>query len=181
LRAAALTRRRAYVATLGADARREAEDRLATIICPHVSGSTIVAAYHPMRDELSPHAIVERLDPGTRVALPWFAGRDAPMQFREGPAMELGPWKLLQPAPNADILSPDLLLVPLVLADRDGTRIGQGKGHYDRALAALRTAGPIRTIGIAWDVQIADAPIPPDPWDVPLDAIATPTRWIDCG
>ena len=35
-------------------------------------------------------------------------------------------------------VEPDVVIVPLVFADRTGTRIGHGKGHYDRALAHLR-------------------------------------------
>ena len=102
------------------------------------------------------------------------------MMFREGPAVEPGPWNLLQPPSDANVVAPDTVLVPLVLGDRRGTRIGHGQGHYDRALTHLREAGPIFTIGIAWEVQISDEPIPADPWDVPLDAIATPREWIAC-
>jgi 5-formyltetrahydrofolate cyclo-ligase len=87
---------------------------------------------------------------------------------------------VLQPAAIAPPIVPDLVIVPLVLADRSGTRIGHGQGHYDRALAHLREAGPVFTIGIGWDAQIVDEPLPRDPWDVPLDAIATPKEWISC-
>ena len=84
---------------------------------------------------------------------------------------------MLQPPADAEALAPDVVLVPLVLADRRGTRIGHGKGHYDRALAHLREGGgPVFAIGLAWESQISDEPIPADPWDMPLDAIATPKR-----
>jgi 5-formyltetrahydrofolate cyclo-ligase len=73
-----------------------------------------------------------------------------------------------------------VVLVPLVLGDRQGNRIGHGKGHYDRALAHLREGGDVFTIGIAWENQISEIPIAADPWDIPLDAIATPAEWIDC-
>ena len=53
-----------------------------------------------------------------------------------------------------------------MLADRAGTRIGHGKGHYDRALAHLREGGPVFTIGLGWERQIIDDPIPADPWDM---------------
>ncbi len=72
------------------------------------------------------------------------------------------------------------MLVPLVAADRHGARIGHGKGHYDRALAHLREGGTVFTIGLAWAPQILDEAIPADPWDMPLDAIATPAEWIAC-
>ena len=74
-----------------------------------------------------------------------------------------------------------MVLVPLVLADRRGTRIGHGKGHYDRALSHLREGGrPVFTIGLGWDARSVDEPIPADPWDITLDAVATPEEWIAC-
>lgn len=181
LRNDALLRRHAYASALWAQTRNTLEAQLAQIVLPHLIGARIVAAYHPMRDEISPYPILDSLGPGQRAALPWFGDRDARMMFREAPATESGPWNVLQPFADADALAPDTVLVPLVLADRAGSRIGHGKGHYDRALAHLRDGGNVvRTIGIAWEFQVVDQLIPADPWDVPLDAIATPAEWIEC-
>jgi 5-formyltetrahydrofolate cyclo-ligase len=71
---------------------------------------------------------------------------------------------------------PDLLLIPLVAVDRSGNRIGMGKGHYDRALPGLRSAGA-RIIGIGWPFQLLEDELEPDPWDVPLDGFASPGRF----
>jgi 5-formyltetrahydrofolate cyclo-ligase len=180
LRAQALARRRAFADSLPAEVRAELERKLAEIVLPRLLTARIVAGYHPLRDEISPYAILDRLGPGQRAALPWFLERDSRMLFREAPAAEPSPWGVLQPSAEAEALAPDLVLVPLVAADRRGTRIGHGKGHYDRALAHLREGGAVFTLGLAWESQILDEPIPADPWDVPLDAIATPREWIDC-
>ena len=125
---------------------------------PHLAGARVVAAYHPLKDEISPAAILAGLGEGQRFALPWFADRDAQFLWREGPASEPSPWGVLQPPADAAALAPDIVLVPIVLADRNGTRIGHGKGHYDRALAHLREAGPVTTIGLAWESQVCEAP-----------------------
>ena len=180
LRAAALARRRAYARSLAPDVRAELERKLADIVLPRLIGARIVAGYHPLRDEISPYALLERLGAGQRAVLPWFLGRDARMIFRESPATEASPWGVLQPPSEAEALAPDVVLVPLVAADRGGTRIGHGKGHYDRALAHLREGGGVLAIGLGWETQILEEPIPADPWDVPLDAIATPGEWIEC-
>jgi 5-formyltetrahydrofolate cyclo-ligase len=180
LRAEALARRKALAGALPPTLRNELEAKVAAIILPHLIGARVVAGYHPMRDEISPYPVLQALGAGQKAALPWFGNRDARMIFREAPAVENGPWKVLQPAGDAPALAPDLVLVPLVLADRSGTRIGHGKGHYDRALSHLREAGPVFTIGIGWEDQIRDEPIAADPWDVPLDALATPREWISC-
>ena len=180
LRREALAGRRDYASSLAPGVRAELERKLAEIVLPHLIGARIVAGYHPLRDEVSPYAILDRLGAGQRAALPWFQGRDSRMLFREAPAVEPSPWGVLQPSGEAEALAPDLVLVPLVAADRRGTRIGHGKGHYDRALSNLREGGTVFTVGLAWEPQILADPIPADPWDVPLDALATPLEWIDC-
>ena len=180
LRADALARRRDYARALPPALRTELEVKLAEVVLPHLMGARVVAGYHPMKDEISCHAVLDALSDGQAAALPWFADRDARMMFREAPAVEPGPWGVLQPSADSAVALPDLVLVPLVLGDRHGTRIGHGKGHYDRALAHLRESGPVRTIGIAWETQISKQDIPADPWDIPLDAIATPREWIAC-
>lgn len=180
LRAAALAIRRNFARALPPDVRAALEEQLMRRVLPHLGLATVVAAYHPMRDEIDPSPILQAIASSGRVgALPWFAGRDARMIFRQVPAAETGPWGVLQPLPTAAAVRPEVVLVPLVAADVAGNRIGHGKGHYDRALAHMREAGAVRTIGVAWDVQVLDETIPADAWDVPLDAIATPGRWIE--
>ena len=180
LRQAALERRRALARSLPPELRAELEAKLAEIVLPRLLTFEIVAGYHPLKDEISPYPILEALGPNQRACLPWFLDRDARMIWREAPAIEPSPWGVLQPSADAEPLAPDVVLVPLVAADRNGTRVGHGKGHYDRALAHLREGGSAYTIGLAWEEQISDTPLEPDPWDVPLDAIATPKEWIQC-
>lgn len=180
LRADGLRRRRAFAQSLAPETRARLESALAEIVLPHLVTARVVAAYHPLKDEISPYPLLERLGDGQQAALPWFAGRDSRMIWRAVPAAEPSPWGVLQPAADSPALLPDIVVVPFVLADRRGTRIGHGKGHYDRALSHLREAGPVFTIGIGWDAQLSDEPLPADPWDVPLDAVATPKEWIAC-
>lgn len=63
----------------------------------------------------------------------------------------------------------DLILVPLVAFDQHGTRIGMGKGYYDRTLSTLR---PKLLLGVAYEFQQQPL-IQPQPWDVKLDAVVT--------
>lgn len=170
-------KRRAFVAGLS-DAERERllidlRDRvLATL-----PAEGIVAVYSAYGDEIDPVGIADAL-PG-RLAFPAFPTREAPMHFRlwDGGALEDGPLGIPQPPEGATDVEPDIILVPLVAADRRCHRLGQGKGHYDRALDTLKAVKSFHTIGLAWDVQVIDE-IPADIWDMPLDAIATPTRWL---
>lgn len=72
----------------------------------------------------------------------------------------------------------DLILVPLVGFDGDANRLGMGGGFYDRTLAHLRQR-PCwrrpRLIGMAHECQRL-ARIEPQPWDIPLDGVATERR-----
>ncbi len=174
-----LADRQVFARSLDDDLRTAMEAQLMRRVLPHLESARAVAAYYPMKDEIDPMPIADVLvAAGRTVALPWFAARDAAMMFRAAPATEVGPWRVLQPAADAAAVSPDTVLVPLVAADIACNRIGHGKGHYDRALANLREHGPVRAIGLAWDMQILDGTIDADPWDVRLDAIATPERWL---
>lgn len=180
LRAAALEQRKAFARALSPELRSTLEQQLLERVLPHLGTATTVAAYYPMRDEIDPLPILEAVAASGRIAaLPWFAGRDARMIFREAPAVAPGPWQVLQPPAEAPAVLPEIVLVPLVAADERCNRIGHGKGHYDRALSHLRESGAVRTIGLAWDTQIIGEVIPADLWDIPLDAIATPDRWIE--
>jgi 5-formyltetrahydrofolate cyclo-ligase len=179
-RAEGLRRRRDFARSLTQSRRSGLEADLARQLLPHLIGKRVVAAYHPLQDEISPAAILAQLAEGQRAVLPWFADRDAGMIWREAPAVEPSPWGVLQPAADAEALAPDIVIVPIVMADRSGTRIGHGKGHYDRALAQLRTAAEVQAIGIAWESQISDTLLPVDAWDMKLDALATPGEWISC-
>lgn len=118
------------------------------------------------------------LEAGHTIALPWFAGRDAPMEFRRwtsphiGELLERGPYGVEQPTANAEAVVPDVVFVPLVGFTADGARLGQGGGHYDRWLEAHPHAV---AIGMAWDCQLAGE-LPHEPHDKPLAAVVTPTR-----
>ena len=71
------------------------------------------------------------------------------------------------------MVEPDLILVPLIAVDGRGTRLGRGKGHYDRALSRLKRSGA-RLVGVGWGLQRLVETIPSDEWDLPLDAFASP-------
>lgn len=69
-----------------------------------------------------------------------------------------------------------VILMPLLGFDSQGNRLGQGGGYYDRALAKLRFRRPW-LVGIGYDQQHCEQ-IPSEAWDVPLDALLTPTQTL---
>ena len=174
LRRAALEARKAFVRTMSDGDRALLEQRLArhlTSLCAH---SSVVGGYSPLGSEISPMlAIEEARAVGRIVAFPAFDDPAKPFRFRAGDPLRPGPFGILQPRARAPVVEPDLVLVPLIAVDARGTRLGRGKGHYDRALARLRKAGA-RLVGVGWPMQRVDTVIPHDDWDVPLDAFASP-------
>ena len=174
VRSAMRRRRRDYAASLDRETRAALEESLADALAPLFATSSIVAAYAPMKDEISLAPAMARASCAhLRLTFPFFVDRDSRMTFRAGVPVDPGPWGILQPAPDAEILTPDLILMPLVAIDRAGNRIGMGMGHYDRALPGLRQAGA-RLIGCGWGFQRIDQALEPDPWDIPLDGFASP-------
>ena len=176
LRRLARTGRSAFVETLGKAERNRLEQQLAAALEPLIDRSRIVGGYYPMPGEISPLAVLdEAKSRGKTVAYPAFASRSDHFRFLAGEPDETGPWSTFQPSADAPHVFPDLVLLPLVAIDRHGTRLGQGKGHYDRVVGELKRHGAL-LIGLGWDVQMLDAEIPADPWDIPLDGFASPSR-----
>ena len=174
LRAAALEARKAFVRTLDDMQRTRLEQKLAEHLTSLCAGASVVAGYSPLGSEISPlHAVEEARAVGAIVAFPAFADPAKPFRFVAGDPSSCGPFGILQPKTSAPPVEPDLVLVPLIAVDATGTRLGRGKGHYDRVLAKLRRGGA-RLIGVGWPMQRLDAEIPHDPWDVPLHAFASP-------
>ena len=174
LRQAALEARKAYVRTLDDAHRQLLERRLAEHLTSLLAHAAVVAGYHPLGSEISPLlAMEEARAVGRIVAFPCFPDPAKPFRFRAGDPLEPGPFGIMQPKPRAPLVEPDLVFVPLVAIDAKGTRLGRGKGHYDRALGMLRKTGA-RLIGVGWGMQRLEAEIPQDPWDVPLHGFASP-------
>ena len=174
LRRAALDARKAFVATLSDAERALLEQRLAEHLTSLFAGVSVVAGYHPLGSEISPlPAMEEARAVGAIAAFPCFPNPGKPFRFLAGDPLEPGPFGIMQPAKRHPIVDPDLVLVPLIAVDGRGTRLGRGKGHYDRALTRLKK-NRARLIGVGWSPQRLVDTIPRDEWDVPLDAFASP-------
>lgn len=143
----------------------------------------IISGFMPIRSEADIRPLMEALrTKGERLVLPVVLDRET-IVFRAFDAdttlVKTG-FGTTGPGADADVLDPDILLVPLSVFDAHGQRIGYGAGHYDRAIARLHGKGrsPV-LIGVAFDCQEVSL-VPAEPHDVPLDAILTESglRWF---
>jgi 5-formyltetrahydrofolate cyclo-ligase len=133
----------------------------------------VLGVYWPIRGEIDLREFARaHVAAGGTVGLPVVVQEAAPVEFwrwRPGVALKRGHWNIPVP-PQRDLVSPDILVVPLVGFDAARYRLGYGGGFYDRTLAAA--APRPRTIGIA----LADAELPtiyPQPHDIAMDVIVT--------
>ena len=143
-----------------------------------------ISGFWPIRDEIDPRPLLRALDErGCVCALPAIVAMDQPLEFRRwqpGDALVRGRFGTSEPAADAEIVTPAMLLVPLLAFDRRGNRLGYGAGFYDRSIASLRRAGPAVAIGLAFAGQEVDN-VPHDPADVPLDWLITETGALRVG
>ena len=137
----------------------------------------VIAVYRAAGSEIDPGPLVENMIRlGWTIALPACRVVDAPVTFQAyAPGDALAPdiANIAAPLPSAPELAPDVIVTPLLAFDRDGGRLGQGGGYYDRTLAAVRSgARPPVVVGLAFAGQEVDR-VPLDPYDQKLDAILT--------
>jgi 5-formyltetrahydrofolate cyclo-ligase len=136
----------------------------------------VAAGYHPIGGELDPWPTLRRLEAaGARIVLPVAESRHSPLVFRAyraGDPLQTDAAKIAAPTADAEALTPDIVITPLLAFDRHGYRLGQGGGYYDRTLQALRAQGKVWAIGLAYAGQEIDV-VPRDAHDQPLDAILT--------
>jgi 5-formyltetrahydrofolate cyclo-ligase len=172
------TARDAFVGGLSEGERSIAFSRLPSPLSALCSAGKIVAGYIPIGSEADPLKLMAAAQArGSSLALPYVTSKASPMRFLqwdEQCALESGPFGLQQPQRDAPQVTPDVILVPLVAFDQRLMRLGQGAGHYDRALSLL---GNAVAIGVAWSVQETEL-LAADPWDIPMDAILTEKSWI---
>ena len=184
LRTAYREARRAHVAALPQATRRLLFLRPPASVAALAPEGSLVGLYHAVGSEVPTRSYGQWFFENSRtLALPWFASRGAPMEFRQwhnpfdDSALEQGPYGALQPGGDAGMAEPDILFVPLLAVTPNGDRLGQGAGHYDRWLEAHLS---VRAVGLAWDCQLSEE-LPREPHDQRLRAVVTPTRFYEGG
>lgn len=141
-----------------------------------VVGDQIVSGFFPIKSEIDLRPLMAVLESsGTQLCLPVVLDRET-IVFRRydssSQLIETG-FGTRGPDENAQVVDPDVMLIPLAAYDNHGNRIGYGAGHYDRAISRLHAKG-VRPclIGAAFSCQCV-ADIQAEIHDVPLDAILT--------
>ena len=159
--------------------RQRAAVRAARALLPALPPRARIAVYLSIASELSTKPLIEALRrAGHRVYVP-LTLQDWKMRFvplrGATPLRHRGAFQLLEPCvtrPRLNASELDVIVLPLLAFDGRGTRLGNGGGYYDRALAGPRIGRRPRLIGHAYAAQEISG-LPRERWDVALDAVVT--------
>lgn len=136
-----------------------------------------VVFYVSMPTEVNTHQMIdESIQMGKSVGVPVVVkGKrdliisqisDREKELKKGPLGIRQPKReFVRPVSFKDI---DLILVPGLAFDKNGNRLGRGKGFYDRFLKKLPKR--VLTIGLCFDFQIVES-IPTLPHDIPIQML----------
>jgi 5-formyltetrahydrofolate cyclo-ligase len=131
--------------------------------------ANVIASYWPQPSEPDTSEFNKWVElMGMRLLTPRVIGES--LEFAQGPAVK-GAFGILEPTGNrALILEADLILVPALAIDRSGSRLGKGKGFYDRTLIGVKAP----KYGVMFDSEFLDQ-IPTQDHDVQLDGSISPS------
>ena len=139
-----------------------------------------IALYHPFNNEINIASLFIPNHPVQSFYYPKIEFSDLRfIAINSDTVWHANKYGILEPMTTQKFILPqpiDLVIVPLVAFDTSGSRIGSGKGFYDKALAHIQTQ---TIIGVAYEFQKL-ASIPRNSWDIPLDAVITETTHYHC-
>ena len=135
-----------------------------------------VLMYHSLLDEVDTHSALDQLlAMGKKVLLPKVVS-DTEMTIHEyigaDSLQPSEPYGILEPTtPELSIINCQLsiAIVPGMAFDKQGHRLGRGKGYYDRFLSLIPN---IYKIGVCFPFQMLES-IPSESTDVVMDEVIT--------
>ena len=151
---------------------------------PEFKKARAILFYAAFGSEVPTHDMMEEaLKMGKKIILPITDTETKQLVLREVhdlQSLKLNKYGIPEPSPENTIRYEagllDLIVVPGVVFDACGHRIGYGGGYYDRFLEKIDPSVP--RISIAFEIQIVPE-IPKEEHDLPVDKIVTEKRIID--
>lgn len=127
-----------------------------------------VMLYSSLPDEVQTIEFIEKWRHKKRIILPTVVGDDIiPVELTDDTDFAIGDFNILEPQNKPYNGSYDLIIVPGVAFDKNGNRIGRGKGYYDRFLSKHMD---IKRIGICFDFQLIER-VPTEDNDIRMHEI----------
>jgi 5-formyltetrahydrofolate cyclo-ligase len=156
-------------------ASASAQQRLAVAVL--ASEARVIALYRALPSECGTESVAAALEAaGRELCYPLVVPGSRPLQFRKAGAFVKGGLGVDEPTGDPVALSGiDLLVLPAVVMDGRGGRIGRGRGHYDATLAGYRG----QSVALVFESQLVPE-VPVGENDVRAGAVCTDARWIAC-
>ncbi len=127
-----------------------------------------VMLYNALPDEVQTLAFLEKWHLEKQIILPTVVGDDIiPVEYGKNTTFAVGDFNILEPQNEPYQGDFDLIVVPGVAFDKNGNRIGRGRGYYDRFLSQHLN---VKRIGICFDFQLVDK-VPTEPLDICMDEV----------
>ncbi|MGL1932589.1 MAG: 5-formyltetrahydrofolate cyclo-ligase [Desulfotalea sp.] len=136
----------------------------------------IIMLYYPLSDEVDLCPLLEDLDSNWIILLPVITGADIVLKLYEGKEA-LVPEPIYNiPEPTGCIVNikPDIIVVPGLAFSSDGSRMGRGKGYYDKFLSNNQDS---LKIALSYSTQLYSK-IPTEPHDYKMDIVISSERLI---
>ncbi|MCY9549543.1 5-formyltetrahydrofolate cyclo-ligase [Lysinibacillus xylanilyticus] len=151
---------------------------------PYIIEATTIGITISNKPEVDTIQLIEELwQLGKKVAVPKCNPKTREMLFyaiESFAQLETVYMHLREPIPEmcefVDANEMDVLLVPGVVFDKFGYRIGYGGGYYDRYVLNYKKG---KLMSLLFNEQLYER-IPIEAHDCPVDIIVTPTKRIDC-
>jgi len=129
-----------------------------------------VMLYASLPDEVQTLGFIEEWRHRKTIILPTVVGDDIiPVELADGTAFAVGDFHIPEPQNHPYTGAFDLIVVPGMAFDKEGHRLGRGRGYYDRFLAQHPNT---YTIGLCFDFQLLPL-VPSEPHDRPIHEILT--------
>ncbi len=195
MEAKGIMRRAAYDArNAQQDKDRTSQAAVATLVqLPEYQAASTALWYLDCRSELrTRHALPDALASCKKIVVPYctvddFGANKLGLWWLESmDELVVGNWKILEPPrerwgePGKEI-SPeqlDIVIVPGVAFSRNGGRMGNGQGYYDRLLNRVRPDCPL--VALCYECQLFDDLIV-GPHDVFMDKVVTESGVLTTG
>nr|MBD5378024.1 5-formyltetrahydrofolate cyclo-ligase [Bacteroides sp.] len=135
-----------------------------------------VLLYHSLPDELSTRRFLDKWAGRKSFYLPRVNGVNLDILPYDRSTLRYGAFHIEEPQ-GADVTPLDVIdmvIVPGVAFDRQGNRVGRGKGYYDRLLRECRAT----KVGVGYDFQLVEEGIDAEEHDVTMDIVITQSNYI---
>ena len=145
-----------------------------------------VSLYYPMHNEISPFGFIKYFNLNKfKLTLPVVKAQSRSLLFKEWDLkdkLKRGKLGNLEPFYNISNFLPQLIIVPMLMFDKNLNRLGYGGGYYDKSINELkkhftREKKDFVTIGLAYSLQETKS-IPHEAHDEQLDFIITEKKLL---